>query len=110
MTDIVIAQTTVDDAQQAEALARGAVEGRLAACAHIDQPFTAVYRWDNAIQTAQEWRISYKTTTERLPELEAWVSEQHGYEVPEWITVPVTGGSAAYLAWVAEESTPRPVG
>ncbi|MGX1541482.1 divalent-cation tolerance protein CutA [Streptomyces adustus] len=108
MTDIVIAQTTIDDARRAEALARGAVESRLAACAHIDQPFTAVYWWNDAVETAQEWRISYKTTAERLPELEAWVAEQHGYEVPEWITVPVTGGSAAYLAWVAEETRPRP--
>ncbi|MEU9190129.1 divalent-cation tolerance protein CutA [Streptomyces sp. NPDC048484] len=109
-SNIVIAQTTIDDEEQAKALARGAVENRLAACAHIDQPFTAVYWWDSAIQTAQEWRVSYKTTTERLPELESWVSKQHTYEVHEWITLPVTGGTEAYLAWVAEESTPRPAG
>ncbi|KAF2774917.1 MULTISPECIES: divalent-cation tolerance protein CutA [Streptomyces] len=108
--EIVIAQTTIDDEEQAKVLARGAVENRLAACAHIDQPFTAVYRWKNAIETAQEWRISYKTTTDRLPELEAWVSKQHSYEVPEWITLPVTGGSDAYLAWVVDESSPRSAG
>ncbi|MFE7317824.1 divalent-cation tolerance protein CutA [Streptomyces sp. NPDC057555] len=104
MTDIVIAQTTIDDEDQAKALARGAVESKLAACAHIDAPFTAVYRWKNEIETAQEWRISYKTTTERLPELEAWVAEKHSYDVPEWITLPVTGGSEAYLSWVVEET------
>jgi periplasmic divalent cation tolerance protein len=76
----------------------------LAACAHIDQPFTAVYRWKGAIETATEWRISYKTTTDRLAELQAWVAQEHAYEVPEWITLPVTGGSQAYLTWVAEES------
>ncbi|MEW1653977.1 divalent-cation tolerance protein CutA [Streptomyces sp. NPDC093707] len=104
MTDIVIAQTTIDDEDQAKALARGAVESRLAACAHIDAPFTAVYWWKNEIETAQEWRISYKTTTEQLPELEAWVVEKHSYDVPEWITLPVTGGSEAYLSWVVEET------
>ncbi|MFE6165868.1 divalent-cation tolerance protein CutA [Streptomyces sp. NPDC056486] len=104
-TEIVIAQTTVDDEGKAEALARGAVEGQLAACAHIDAPFTAVYRWKDAIETAQEWRISYKTTTDRLPELGAWVAQQHPYDVPEWITLPVTGGSEAYLSWVVEETT-----
>ncbi|MFJ5779987.1 divalent-cation tolerance protein CutA [Streptomyces sp. NPDC093094] len=109
-SDVVIAQTTIDDEERAKALARGAVENRLAACAHIDQPFTAVYRWKGAIETAQEWRVSYKTTVERLPELAAWVSENHGYEVPEWITLPVTGGSGAYLAWVAEETTPEAAG
>ncbi|MFF8847954.1 divalent-cation tolerance protein CutA [Streptomyces sp. NPDC015127] len=105
-SEIVIAQTTIDDEDQAKALARGAVENRLAACAHIDPPFTAVYRWKGTIETAQEWRISYKTTTDRLPELAGWVSKNHSYEVPEWITLPVTGGSEAYLAWAVEESKP----
>lgn len=104
-SEIVIAQTTIDDEDQAKALARGAVENRLAACAHIDQPFTAVYRWKGAIETAQEWRISYKTTTDRLPELAAWVAKEHSYEVPEWIALPVTGGSEAYLSWVVEEAS-----
>ncbi|MEV0445971.1 divalent-cation tolerance protein CutA [Streptomyces spectabilis] len=103
-SEIVIAQTTIDNEDTAKALARGAVENRLAACAHIDQPFTAVYRWKGAIETATEWRISYKTTTDRLPELEAWVAQEHSYEVPEWITLPVTGGSEAYLSWVVDES------
>nr|BFD81209.1 divalent-cation tolerance protein CutA [Streptomyces sp. Xyl84] len=106
-SDIVIAQTTIDDEEQAQTLARGAVESRLAACAHIDQPITATYRWKGAVETAQEWRISYKTTRERLPALEAWVAEQHSYEVPEWITLPVTGGSVAYLKWVVDETSPQ---
>ncbi|XUM00260.1 divalent-cation tolerance protein CutA [Streptomyces venezuelae ATCC 10712] len=103
-TEIVIAQTTIDDEEKAKALALGPVEARLAACAHIDAPFAAVYRWKGKIETATEWRISFKTTTDRLPELEAWVAEQHPYDVPEWITLPVTGGSEAYLSWVVEET------
>lgn len=103
-SEILIAQTTIDNEDQAKALASGAVESRLAACAHIDQPFTAVYRWKGAIETATEWRISFKTTTDRLPELEAWVAREHSYEVPEWIALPVTGGSEAYLSWVVDES------
>ncbi|MFJ9434750.1 divalent-cation tolerance protein CutA [Streptomyces sp. NPDC101490] len=103
-TEIVIAQTTIDDEQKAQTLALGAVEARLAACAHIDAPFTAIYRWKGSVETAKEWRISFKTTSERLPELAAWVAEHHSYDVPEWITLPVAGGSDAYLTWVAEET------
>lgn len=106
-TEIVIAQTTVDDEGKAGELARGAVEMRLAACAHIDPPLTAVYRWKGAVETATEWRVSYKTTRERLPALGEWVAREHGYDVPEWIVLPVTGGSDAYLSWVAEEIAPR---
>ena len=102
--DIVIAQTTSDDADQAQALARGAVESKLAAGVHIDAPITAFYWWKSKVETAQEWRISYMTTADRLPALEAWLHEQHPYDVPQWITLPVTGGSEAYLSWVVEET------
>ncbi|MFG2979724.1 divalent-cation tolerance protein CutA [Streptomyces sp. NPDC048258] len=104
-TEIVIAQTTIDDELKAGELARGAVELRLAACAHIDPPVTAVYRWKGTVETATEWRVSYRTTRDRLPALTEWVGAEHAYDVPEWIVLPVTTGSAAYLSWVAEETT-----
>ncbi|CAM5420722.1 divalent cation tolerance protein [Streptomyces avidinii] len=106
-TDIVIAQTTIDDEESARELARGAVEARLAACAHIDAPFTAVYRWKGKVETATEWRISYKTTRDQLPALGAWVGQEHSYDVPEWIVLAVEGGSDSYLEWVAEETAPE---
>ncbi|MER5973664.1 divalent-cation tolerance protein CutA [Streptomyces sp. NPDC002055] len=103
--EIVIAQTTIDDEGQAMALARGAVESKLAAGVHIDAPVTAVYWWKSEVETAREWRISYMTTTDHLQQLEAWLSENHPYDVPQWITLPVTGGSEAYLSWVVEETS-----
>lgn len=102
---MVIAQTTSDDEGQAKALARGAVESKPAAGVHIDAPITAFYWWKHEVETAREWRISYMTTTDRLPELEAWLHQQHPYDVPQWITLPVTGGSEEYLSWVVEETT-----
>jgi periplasmic divalent cation tolerance protein len=71
--DIVIAQTTSDDEGQATMLARGAVESKLAAGVHIDAPITAFYWWKGKVEAAREWRISYMTTTDRLPALEALV-------------------------------------
>ncbi|MFI5618187.1 divalent-cation tolerance protein CutA [Streptomyces sp. NPDC051567] len=103
--DIVIVQTTIDDEEDARHLARGAVEARLAACAHIDAPLTAVYRWKGTIETAKEWRVSFKTTQGRLPALTEWVGQEHGYAVPEWTVLPVAGVSDAYRAWVVEETT-----
>ncbi|MET8811143.1 divalent cation tolerance protein CutA [Streptomyces sp. NPDC004549] len=49
--------------------------------------------------------ISYKTTTDRLPALAARVVDERTRAVPEWITIPITDGSEAYLGWVAEETT-----
>ncbi|WP_285366573.1 divalent-cation tolerance protein CutA [Streptomyces sp. CWNU-1] len=102
--DVVMARATLDDEGRAGELARGAVDRRLAACAHIDPAFTAVYRWQGAVQSEREWRISYKTTRDRLPRLAEWVAANHGYDVPEWIVLPVEGGSEAYLAWVVAQT------
>jgi len=35
------------------------------------------------------------TAADRHPALEAWLHEQHPYDVPRWITLPVTCAAAA---------------
>ncbi|MFD9886220.1 divalent-cation tolerance protein CutA [Streptomyces alboflavus] len=97
--------TTTDTPDKADALARGAVEARVAACAQISGPVTSVYRWEGAVETAREWQVLLKTTESRYPDLESWLLAAHDYETPEIIATPVTGGSAAYLSWVAAETS-----
>ena len=94
--------TTVDSQEAAEAIARSAVEARIAACAQVSGPITSVYRWQGAVETAQEWMVTFKTTAEHYPALEAHVRQMHPYELPEIVTVPL-GGSEAYLDWVRAE-------
>ncbi|WP_432138814.1 MULTISPECIES: divalent-cation tolerance protein CutA [unclassified Streptomyces] len=104
MSQYLTVLTTTDTADKARALASGAVEARVAACAQIDGPVTSVYRWQGAVQAEQEWRVLYKTTAERYPDLEAHLRSVHDYDTPEIIATPVTHGSDAYLAWVSEET------
>ncbi len=96
--------TTTDAEDKARDLASGAVRARLAACAQITGPVTSVYRWEGAIETAQEWQILLKTSAARYDALEAWLTEAHDYDTPEIIATPVVRGSAAYLEWVARET------
>ncbi|MEU0298757.1 divalent-cation tolerance protein CutA [Streptomyces sp. NPDC006175] len=98
--------TTTDSEEKAQALARGAVDARLAACAQIPAPVTSVYRWQGAVETAEEWQVLFKTTAVRYDELEAHLVVAHGYETPEIIATPVVRGSERYLAWVAAETVP----
>jgi periplasmic divalent cation tolerance protein len=99
--------TTTDSREAAEALARSAVEARLAACAQIDGPITSVYWWDGAVQTDQEWRVLYKLPAARYADLEAHLRAAHTYDTPEIIAADITRGSAAYLTWLDEETAPR---
>ncbi|WP_406510825.1 divalent-cation tolerance protein CutA [Streptomyces sp. NBC_00212] len=100
-------QTTTDSADKAAALARGAVEARLAACAQIVGPVTSVYHWAGGIETTQEWQVLFKTTAARYPELERHLLAAHDYDTPEIIATPVVAGSPAYLSWITAETVAR---
>ncbi|GGY84412.1 divalent-cation tolerance protein CutA [Streptomyces nitrosporeus] len=98
--------TTTDSEEKARTLARGVVEARLAACAQVSGPVTSVYRWQDAVETGQEWQVLFKTTALRYDELEAHLLLAHDYDTPEIIATPVVRGSSRYLAWVAAETAP----
>ncbi|WP_316521936.1 divalent-cation tolerance protein CutA [Kitasatospora brasiliensis] len=101
---VVVVTTTHESEEQARALASAVVRERLAACAQV-YPVRSVYWWDGEVRDAEEWRIDLKTRAELADRLGAFVAERHSYETPEVIVVPVAGGSADYLAWVAGETT-----
>ena len=104
MTDIVLILTTVPDDDRAETLARALVEQRLAACVNVHGPMVSVYRWKGAVERALERQIVIKTTRDRVLEVEERVRALHSYELPEFLVVPLDGGSEAYLGWVREQA------
>jgi len=97
--------TTVASAEQAEALARAAVEQRLAACVQAE-PIHSTYRWQGALASEPEVRLLFKTTRAQYPALERLLLERHPYDLPAVFALPVTAASAAYAAWVAESVGP----
>ena len=100
----IVAITTTDSEEAAEALADGLVSNRLAACVQISSPIKSVYRWEGDVQRDAEWQLWIKTTSDRLDAVTAWLDEHHSYDVPELVAFPVVGGHPAYLKWVTNET------
>lgn len=92
---------TAGSAEEAERIARALVEERLAACANIVPGVTSVYRWEGQVQSDSEVLLVVKTADSRLSRIVERVKELHSYDVPEVVALPITGGSADYLAWLA---------
>lgn len=90
--------------EQAQRIATAVVEGQLAACVSVIGPVQSVYRWEGAIQTGSEYLLMIKTTESCLSSLQKTVTELHTYNLPEFIVVPVSGGSPDYLHWVVENT------
>ncbi|MBV9844525.1 MAG: divalent-cation tolerance protein CutA [Kutzneria sp.] len=96
--------TTTDSEDKADTLARGIVAARLGACVQIDR-IRSVYRWEGDIQVEGEWRLTTKTTTDRVPALTEHIKANHSYDVPEIVVTSITDGSPKYLSWVSEQTT-----
>jgi periplasmic divalent cation tolerance protein len=90
----------------ARKIARAVVEKRLAACVNVIRiPVESFYTWKSKLESAREHLLLIKTTAARLPQLEREVKRLHTYEVPEFIALPLTEGSADYLSWLSETTT-----
>lgn len=103
-TDHVIVMSTTDSESAARALAAGAIDAKLGACAQIVGPITSVFRWEHEVQTEQEWRVEIKTAADRVGDLTEHIKANHSYDVPEIVATPLTGGSAEYLEWLVQET------
>jgi periplasmic divalent cation tolerance protein len=89
-------------------LSRLTVESGLAACAQISGPIESIYRWQGIVESAKEWRVVLKTRSRLLPKLEALVIAHHPYDTPQFVVLPIVGGSEKYLDWLAESTTTTP--
>jgi periplasmic divalent cation tolerance protein len=105
MTDKRIVLTTASSQEQARKIARHLVERRLAACVNTIPRVESVYRWQDKVESAQEWLLIIKTTAERFPAVRDAIRELHSYDLPECIVVSVEDGSLPYLKWLDESVT-----
>ena len=92
---------TCPDRALAERLGRALVDEKLAACVNLLPQVRSIYRWQGAIEEADEVLCLIKTTRERFEALRARVIALHPYEVPEVIALEIAAGYPPYLDWLA---------
>lgn len=97
----VLALTTEADQEKAEALARLALNARLAACVAL-RPVQSLYHWQGAIETAEEVQLLFKTSSVQLAALEQLVHGHHSYSCPQWLHWPAST-SGGYGQWLQGE-------
>lgn len=100
---MIIVVTSCGSLDEAERIATALVGERLAACVQI-LPATSLYRWRGKVERAEEHVLHIKTRAALAPAVEQRLQALHSHELPEILILPVTGGSAGYLAWVHAET------
>ena len=91
------------DADQARNIARQVIEERLAACANILAPCHSIYRWQGAVEEADEVPAIFKARADKADALIARIAELHSYDVPAITLWPIDKALPAYAQWVHDE-------
>ena len=102
MTDKRVVLTTCGSLEEARQIAQALIERRLAACVNIVPQVESIYRWKGEVETATEWLLVIKTTSDAFERVREALSKLHSYELPECIEIAVQNGSPAYLDWIGE--------
>ena len=106
-SEYCIAMTTLEDEDSAARLARALVEAKLAACVQLVH-MRSTFSWEGAVEDAREVLVLMKTRTGVYERLQQFVCDNHPYDVPEILQIPVTTGFGPYLSWV-NDNTAAPV-
>ncbi len=100
----VIVMVTCPEGRSAEKVAGAVLGKRLAACVNTVPGMTSRYWWRGKIERSSEVLLIMKTRGSLVKKLENAVKENHPYDVPEVIAIPITAGSKGYLDWIDSET------
>lgn len=103
-SDVLVLLCTAPSLAVAEALAKSAVEARVAACVNVIDGVRSIYRWEGAVCDEREVQLLFKTTRERADALRELIAREHPYQVPELLALPVDTALSgeSYLRFVRE--------
>ncbi len=88
------------DIDEAERIGRTVVEERLAACINILGPCRSIYRWQGAVESAEEVPALLKTTAAQADALITRIASLHSYDVPCVVVWPIDKVLVSYAEWV----------
>ena len=101
---IVTVYAVFADADEASRIARILVEEGLAACANLLAPCRSIYRWQGAIEEAEEVPVLFKTGAGSAEALIARIAALHSYDVPAAVAWPIAAAHAPYGEWVRADT------
>ena len=94
---------TASTRAEADKIAEVLLNERRVACTNIIPGVSSLFWWQEKLDSAQESLLIAKTKASQLDEVVRLVKENHSYQVPEIIAVPIIGGNQDYLEWIDNE-------
>lgn len=100
--DGCIGHITTKDKTEALAIGRALVEKKLIACANVSGPIHSIFRWEEKIETAEEYLLLVKCTKKQKDKIISVVKALHSYSCPCIVFYDMHGGNPDYMKWIAD--------
>lgn len=89
-------------------LATMALAARLIACANVIPRIESHYWWQDKLESADEVLLLFKSRLTLVKQLETLILENHPYDTPEFVVLPLHIAAERYLQWLARECPFKP--
>ncbi|MHA6719887.1 divalent-cation tolerance protein CutA [Sphingomonas sp. RS6] len=103
MNDLALLYVTFGSRDEAEQVAQTILAERLAACVNILPTCTSIFRWQEAIERAEEVPALFKTRPALARRLRERLAALHSYELPVIESWPAEAGEAV-ARWIQGET------
>lgn len=97
----IVVLVTAPDRKTARRLAAVILESRSAACVNILPGVESHYVWQGRRERSREVLLVIKSTRVAAKRLEQVVLQNHPYDTPEFVVLPIASGNARYLKWIS---------
>jgi periplasmic divalent cation tolerance protein len=108
--DHIVVLCSCPDSAVAARVAAATVEAGLAACVNRIDGMTSLFRWQDAVQEEEESLLLLKTRRDVFDRLVETIRDNHPYEIPEIIALPIAIGDGAYLDWIDQNIIDQNIG
>ncbi|MCX7846090.1 MAG: divalent-cation tolerance protein CutA [Dictyoglomaceae bacterium] len=99
---MILVITTVKNEEEAERIINLLLDEKLIACGNIISKVKSLFFWKNSKEEVEECILFLKTNEDKFPILIRKLKENHSYELPEIIAIPINLGDPLYIKWVED--------
>jgi len=96
---MVFVYSTFPNRKEAEKIGEGLIKRKLAACVNIF-PINSTYLWKGKIVRDKEFAMVIKTKKGNFKKIERFILENHKYETPCILEIPISKITKKYSNWL----------
>ncbi len=99
----ILVYVTTSGEEEAKTLSKILLSKKLIACSNVFPKMNSFYTWEGKSESSDESVLLLKSFESKYAEIEKTIEENHSYEVPCLITLPIASINEKYLEWMKSQ-------